>query len=159
MKIYVDGDQGAPTLVGTGTEDLVGAAWGLGKFSHLYQGCLLSANEDGVWGFYRYLIPDPVYFHTGIRVDLQQISGAWAQDIARHIAPKDYPELVATHQRFDPAKDGAGKTWLNFEAPQDVCATAYWYQTLPSPRLEPLEPYEQRIRDLAIPEAPKPGSN
>ncbi|HXP61706.1 MAG TPA: glycoside hydrolase family 172 protein [Dongiaceae bacterium] len=156
MKIYLDGDQGAPTLVGTGTEDLVGSAWGLGKFHHLYQGCLLTSKEDGVWGFYRYLVPDPVYFHAGIRVDLQQVSGARAQDILKRIEPKDYPELVATHRQFDPAGQRAIDSWLNFEAPQDVCATAYWYQTLPSPRWEPLEPYEDRMKDLAIMGTQKP---
>ncbi len=38
VKMYVDGDQALPTLVGTGTEDYVGSGWGLGQFSQLYQG-------------------------------------------------------------------------------------------------------------------------
>lgn len=154
VKIYVDGDT-TPTLVGTGTEDYVGSAWGLGKFSHLYQGALLSAKADGVWGFYRYHIPDPIYFQKDIRVDLQQISGLMSEDYPKHIKPADYPELVITHQKFDPAKDGAKGKWLNFESPQDVCATAYWYQTLPSAPLVPLEPYASRVKDLNLPPSAK----
>ena len=89
MKIYVDGDREYPTLVGTGTEDLVGSAWGLGLFNNLYQGCLLGQNRHGVWGMYRYHIPDPVYFHSDIRVTLQQMSGADGRtDYQKHKAGK-----------------------------------------------------------------------
>lgn len=149
MKIYLDGDREFPTLVGTGTEDLVGSAWGLGKFDHLYQGCLLTEQADGVWGFYRYHVPDPVYFHRDIRVDLQQIQGAMVNEIRENIGPENYPELINTHRTFDPSV--IENTWENYEAPQDVCSTAYWYQTLPSPRLEALEPYQSRMKDLALP--------
>ena len=75
LKVYLDDDREWPTLVGTGTEDLVGSAWGLGRFDHLYQGAPLTEEKDGVWGFYRYHVPDPVYFTKAIRVTLQQIAG------------------------------------------------------------------------------------
>ena len=148
MKIYLDGDTRYPTLVGTGTEDLVGSAWGLGKFNHLYQGCLLNEKEDGVWGFYRYHLVEPVYFHKDIRVDLQQISGLMTSEYEKQMKPEDYPELVDTHQRFNPQKDSTPDKWGNFESPQDVCATAYWYQTLPSSPFPPLESYVDRLKDL-----------
>ncbi len=150
MKIYLDGDTRFPTLVGTGTEDLVGSAWGLGKFNHRYQGCLLSEKEDGVWGFYRYHLPDPVYFHKQIRVDLQQISGLMTEEYSKQFQPENYPELVDTHERFDPQKDGTPNRWANFESPQDVCATAYWYQTLPSVPFPPLESYADRLKELGF---------
>ena len=150
LKIYLDGDTRFPTLVGTGTEDLLGSAWGLGKFNHLYQGCLLSEKEDGVWGFYRYHLPDPIYFNREIRVDLQQISGLMTADYVKQMKPENYPELVDTHERFDPKKDATSNQWANFESPQDVCATAYWYQTLPSLRLQPLESYADRMKDLGF---------
>ena len=150
LKIYLDGDARNPTLVGTGTEDLVGSAWGLGKFNHLYQGCLLTEKEDGVWGFYRYHLVDPVYFHKEIRVDLQQIAGLMTGDYVRQMKPENYPELVDTHQRFDPQRDGTPNKWANFESPQDVCAMAYWYQTLPSSPFPPLEAYADRLKDLQL---------
>jgi hypothetical protein len=148
LKIYLDGDTRYPTLVGTGTEDLVGSAWGLGKFLHLYQGCLLSEKEDGVWGFYRYHIPDPIYFHREIRVELQQIAGLGTPEYSKQFGPGNYPELTETHQPFDPARDAQPGKWANFEASQDVCATAYWYQTFPSPAFPPLESYPERMKDL-----------
>ncbi len=148
VKIYLDGDKEYPTLCGTGTEDYVGSGWGLGVFDHLYQGCLLNSQAHGVWAFYRYHVPDPVYFHHDIRVDLQQISGTMTENLIKHIKPENYPELTATHQVFDPEKNREG--WHNFEAPQDVCATAYWYQTLPSPEWGPLESFEKRIKDLGL---------
>jgi len=151
LKIYVDSDKEHPTLVGTGTEDLVGSAWGLGEFNHLYQGCLLSEKEDRVWGFYRYHIPDPVYFQKSVRVTLQQIAGAAGSHL-KTLRESDRPELVRTHRPFDPAKDGESG-WENFEAPQDVCATAYWYQTLPSPNFGPLEAYADRMKDLVLEQA------
>jgi hypothetical protein len=58
---------------------------------------------------------------------------------------------VRTHRPFDPATDAENEaSWENFETPQDVCATAYWYQTLPSPRWPPLEAYAERMKGLAV---------
>jgi len=150
LKVYLDDDRELPTLVGTGTEDLVGSAWGLGRFDHLYQGTPLTAEKNGVWGFYRYHVPDPVYFDRAIRVTLQQMAGGTVSEL-RKLPPGERPELVRSHRPFDP-DDHAGAagdgTWENFETPQDVCATAYWYQALPSPRWPALEPYADRVRDL-----------
>ena len=156
LKVYLDDDREGPTLVGTGTEDLVGSAWGLGRFDHLYQGAPLTEEKNGVWGFYRYHVPDPVYFTKAIRVTLQQIEGGTAAQL-RGLPEEQRPELVRTHQRFQPSGEPAKAdttTWENFETRQDVCATAYWYQTLPSPRWPVLEPYADRVKDLGLP--PKP---
>ena len=152
MKIYVDGDAKWPTLVGTGTEDLVGAAWGLGRFDHLYQGCMLSQKENGVWGFFRHHVPDPVYFHRSLRVTLQQMAGGTVAQLRNLPAPQR-PRLVSTHRVFNPAGyagEAAATTWENFEAPQDVCATAYWYQRNLGAELPGLMPYAERIRDLGF---------
>jgi hypothetical protein len=157
LKIYLDDDREWPTLVGTGTEDLVGSAWGLGRFDHLYQGAPLTEEKDGVWGFYRYHVPDPVYFAKAVRVALQQIAGGSVAQI-RALPRERWPELVRNHRRFEPpATTGPSdeSTWENFESPQDVCATAYWYQTLPSPRWPALETYADRVKDLGVP-PPKP---
>jgi hypothetical protein len=153
IKIYVDGDREWPTLVGTGSEDLVGSAWGLGRFDHLYQGAPLTDEKDGVWGFYRYHVPDPVYFQRELRVTLQQIAGATVADL-RQLPAEKRPELVRSHRSFDPtsySKPEDEGAWENFETPQDVCATAYWYQALPSPRWPALEPYPERVQDLGLP--------
>jgi hypothetical protein len=156
LKVYLDDDREWPTLVGTGTEDLVGSAWGLGRFDHLYQGAPLTEEKDGVWGFYRYHVPDPVFFTKAIRVTLQQIAGGSVAQL-RALPSERRPELVRHHQPFEPPaapSPGEDVTWENFESPQDVCATAYWYQTLPSPRWPALEPYAERVRDLGLPSKP-----
>ena len=136
----------------------MGSAWGLGRFDHLYQGAPLTEEKDGVWGFYRYHVPDPVYFAKAIRVTLQQIAGGSVAQL-RALPRERRPELVRSHRRFEPpaapspADEG---TWENFETPQDVCATAYWYQTLPSPRWPALEPYAERVKDLGLPPSRAP---
>ena len=38
VKIYLDGDGKLPTLAGTGAEDYIGTGFGLGAYSHQYQG-------------------------------------------------------------------------------------------------------------------------
>ena len=77
---------------------------------------------------------------------------AWIQvEEIGNIAPENFPELTETHQKFDPTAYTDRRKWLNFELPQDVCATAYWYQTLPSPDFGPLDGYEQRVQDLGLP--------
>jgi hypothetical protein len=156
LKVYLDDDRERPTLVGTGTEDLVGSAWGLGRFDHLYQGAPLTEEKDGVWGFYRYHVPDPVFFTKAIRVTLQQIAGGNVAQL-RALPAERRPELVRNHQRFEPPaapSPADDVTWENFESPQDVCATAYWYQTLPSPHWPALEPYAERVKDLGLPPQP-----
>jgi len=67
-------------------------------------------------------------------------------DSARDIAGADGdPDLRGEWKMVALEMDGG---WENFESPQDVCATAYWYQTLPSPVLPPLQPYVERMKDL-----------
>jgi hypothetical protein len=157
LKVYLDDDREWPTLVGTGTEDLVGSAWGLGRFDHLYQGAPLIEEKDGVWGLYRYHVPDPVYFAKAVRVTLQQIAGGSVAQL-RSLPRELWPELVRDHRRFEAettASPTDDTTWENFESPQDVCATAYWYQALPSPRWPVLEPYAERVKDLGLPPPPE----
>ena len=38
VKVYRDGDDAYPTICGTGLEDYVGSAWGMGQYSALYGG-------------------------------------------------------------------------------------------------------------------------
>src|SRR3712207_5588913 len=73
IKIYLDGDRELPTLVGTGTEDYTGTAWGQGQYANLYQGSPVADERAMRWCFYRYHVPDPVYFQRDVRVTMQQI--------------------------------------------------------------------------------------
>lgn len=84
---------------------------------------------------------------------LQQIAGGSVAQL-RALPAAARPELVRTHRRFEPPASPSAAdegTWENFETPQDVCATAYWYQALPSPRWPALETYAERVKDLGLP--------
>jgi hypothetical protein len=73
VKIFLDGDAELPTMAGTGTEDYVGTAWGQGQYAHLYQGSPIADEGRMQWAFYRYHVPDPVWFRKDVRVTVQQI--------------------------------------------------------------------------------------
>jgi D-arabinan exo alpha-(1,3)/(1,5)-arabinofuranosidase (non-reducing end) len=80
VKIYLDGDTALPTLAGTGAEDYIGTGYGLGTYSHLYQGAPLADHEHQRYAFYRYHVNDPVYFRREARVTIQQIGFVWSND-------------------------------------------------------------------------------
>jgi hypothetical protein len=152
VKVYLDGDEAYPTLCGTGTEDYVGSGYGQGLFDHMYQGNTFIAEAKNAYGFYRFHVPDPVYFHEDIRVTIQVMGGpSYGQMLAS--MDKD-PEM-----RFMKAGDGTEfytreelekepKRAEVMERIDDHCATAYWYMDRPENGLPALAPFEERIADL-----------
>lgn len=84
FKVYRDGDTTHPTICGTGLEDYVGSAWGMGKHSAPYAGVpvlvepertasgTMSVLPDYV-GFYRWHVVDPIVFSRELKVTIQQI--------------------------------------------------------------------------------------
>ncbi len=83
VKMYLDGDAALPTVCGTGLEDYVGTAWGMGAHHAPYGGAPLDLRRSGdagglvglpaFVGFYRWHVPDPVVFARAARVTIQQI--------------------------------------------------------------------------------------
>jgi hypothetical protein len=100
IKVYLDGDREHPTLMGTGSEDYMGAAWGMPSFGYPYQGCLIKDEERGQFSFYRYHVPDPIWFSRDIRVTMQQI-GCSRIPVLRELDKKGIP--VKLHSLFSPA--------------------------------------------------------
>ena len=82
VKVYLDGDQKLPTLSETGTEDYIGTGWGQGQYALLYQGSHFADNERLRYCFYRYHLPDPIYFRRDVRVTIQQIGYRGSNEIA-----------------------------------------------------------------------------
>src|ERR1700709_1623534 len=82
-----EGDKKYPAIVGTGSEDYLGSAWGLGTFTNLYQGCTVASDSTRQFNFYRWHIPDPVYFNKDIQVSFQQIGG-WGKDELKKLIKK-----------------------------------------------------------------------
>lgn len=73
IKVFLDGDKEFATMVGTGSEDYVGLAWGIQQTPFLYNGCSLNQNE--FVSMYRWHLPDPVAWQHEARITIQQI--AW----------------------------------------------------------------------------------
>lgn len=139
VKVYLDGDTRFPTIVGTGAEDYIGSAWGLGVFTNLYQGCTIANDSTRQFAFYRWHIPDAIYFKENIKVTLQQIGG-WGRDEVKALFQKganlkpisvddpkgfirlldmDNPPLI-TDEKFPGG-------WVNFYRIDDYASVGYFY--------------------------------
>lgn len=168
VKIALDGDRSdAPTLVGTGAEDYIGTAWGQGAYINRYQGAPIATWEgEGRWTFYRFHIPDPVWFHRDIEVSLQQIGGA-RKAIVQGLQAKGAPMIPVT---IDPGSRNNFQKLLetgkplsdptlpdghtNYYRSDDVAAVAYFYLDRPGGVLPPIQSAAERMADLRKP-APK----
>lgn len=144
VKIYLNGDRVYPTLVGSGTEDYIGTAWGQGKFFTSSTGCLIADSKNLQWSFYRYHLSDPVYFKTDCRVTIQQIGGNSKEyviglqkqkvnliPVTIHNAPvmiHIYKKDTAVNLE-DPKYPEA---WTNFYRSDDMESTAYFYLNSPT---------------------------
>ncbi|MDQ7948831.1 MAG: DUF2961 domain-containing protein [Pedobacter sp.] len=160
VKMFIDGDEKFPTINGTGTEDYVGAAWGLGTFNHQYQGCLIADQQSGCYAFYRYHVPDEIYFGQRIKVTLQELGGT-SLEMARELYQKGvnmkpviansktgYLKLnqmekapVITDEQFRPGG-------VLFYRVDDYSATSYFYLDKPTHDLPILQPLSVRTAHL-----------
>ena len=163
VKMYLDGDGQYPSLAGTGTEDYIGTGWGQGQFINMYTGCTVADEKNLQWTFYRFHVPDPVYFKQQCRVMLQQIGGemktvvAGFQKAGVPLIPVsiDDGKLHSLYQKDrvvsldqpDLPKDG----WVNYYRSDDVSAVAYFYLDKPSSNVPPLQPVALRTANLRTP--------
>ena len=160
VKMYLDGDGKYPTLVGTGTEDYVGTAFGQGVYNHQYQGSLIIDKKTGEFAFYRYHIPDPIYFYNDIQVAIQQIGGGPKEQVAELVANHAPLKIISVDSDGDfkkildmenPPKineDNFPDGWTNFYRQDDVSATAYFYLNSPSSNLPKIQPLKERTDNL-----------
>jgi hypothetical protein len=138
VKVYRDGDTDLPTICGTGLEDYVGTAWGMGPHHAPYSGAPLVVAPGGgegmsmgrkpeLVGCYRWHVVDPIMFATDLRVTVQQIGFA--------LFTEGQDDAFAAYRESNPA---AGAGWVERPAPgvlaygiaervDDVCATAFVY--------------------------------
>jgi Protein of unknown function (DUF2961) len=143
VKIYLDGDRELPTMSGTGAEDYIGTAWGQGQFAHDFQGSPVADEKNMRWCFYRYHIPDPIYFYKDIRVTIQQIG---------YLAPHSREAIVKAGRRLYRA--GPGRVEMDtsqdgkFEREDDWSSCSYFYLDNPENDLPPLDPVTKRIEGL-----------
>ena len=161
VKLYVDGDTTMPSLVGTGTEDYVGSAWTLGAYAHQYQGCPIADTVRHQWAFYRYHVPDAVYFTRACRVTIQQIGMARTEQVqarARAGARLRPVAVLSKGQQVNLLEMPTPPALLDAAFPRgrtlfyrldDWSATAYFYLDKPANQLPALAPVQQRIRGMA----------
>jgi hypothetical protein len=133
VKVYRDGDREHPTICGTGLEDYVGSAWGMGRHAALYAGSPLDVRDPNgapnpdFLSFYRWHLPDPIVFARELRVTIQQIGYALFSSGERD-----------EFERYQETNPAAGTGWERnprdgilargiAERVDDYCATAYVY--------------------------------
>jgi hypothetical protein len=169
VKIYLDGDRDLASLVGTGAEDYIGTAWGQGAYVNRFQGAPIATWENGGrWTFYRWHVPDPIFFAQDVEVSLQQIGGARKNvvlDLQRGGAPlipvtidpgsrNNFQQLLTSGKPLSDPSLPDGHT--NFYRSDDVAAVAYFYLDRPENGLPAIAPAAERIADLRPPPPPPP---
>ena len=175
VKIFLDGDKQYPSLVGTGTEDYIGTGWGQGVYFNRYQGSLISDTKNDLYAFYRYHLPDPVYFHKDCKVTIQQIGNTSVDRIKDMVKnkkkviptwtllagdssdifnlqgkePIQYLSLDRPNYAItDEANFPKNSFSSSFYRSDDVSATAYFYLDKPSSNLPSLGGKELRILNM-----------
>ena len=143
VKIYLDGDTDHPTLCGTGTEDYIGTGWGLGQYANAYQGCHVADEAKLQYCFYRFHVPDPVYFHNDIRITMQQI-GCWDPNSIAQMHGSGL-QLVRGENPVDMIAAVKAKGHGAYERADDWSSCVYFYLDQPANELPPLAPLSQRV--------------
>jgi hypothetical protein len=133
LKVYRDGDGELPTICGTGLEDYVGTAWGMGPHHAIYAGAPLevrrpeSGPQPDFVGFYRWHVPDPIVFEREVRVTIQQIGYALFREgeEAEFEAYKETHPAAGRGWAADPARGIIGQGIV--ERVDDYSAAAFVY--------------------------------
>jgi len=160
VKMYLDGDSRYPTINGTGAEDYIGSAWGLGKFINQYQGCTIANDSTGQFNFYRWHIPDAVYFNKDIKVTIQQIGG-WMKDDMKKLqqrganfkavtidGPGRFVRLMDMDNPPQVSDANFPDGWVNFYRIDDYSSVSYFYLDKPSSLLPSLPLLDIRIKGV-----------
>jgi hypothetical protein len=143
VKMYIDGDRQHPTINGTGSEDYIGDGWMEGVFSSQYQGCLIADGANHQYAFYRFHVPDAIYFYHDFRAGIQQLGGWFAKDVkamkASDVAmtlvslsgDKGFTGLIDSKNPADDLAKAGDRDWLCFYRSDDYAVTAYYYLDKP----------------------------
>lgn len=140
IKMFFDGES-TPTICGTGAEDYIGFAWGLGELCTQQSGCPLCDNENGFYSIYRWHTLDPIYFNESIKVTIMQM-GYGDEAPAKKALGKDFV-------RYPAAGSAPDASACYYDRSDDCCAVSYWYQTLPTAPFPALPDDEYLTRDTA----------
>lgn len=134
VKMYVDGDTEYPSLSGTGTEDYIGTGYGLGEYTHRYQGCTLADHKGMRFAFYRYHVPDPVIFYSDLKVTIQQIGFTSDKKVMTQLSGLGKP-IISTGEKPEPIDFSVPHDYIMFERSDDYSSCAFFYLSEPGNRL------------------------
>ena len=144
-----------PTICGTGVEDYIGTAWGQDYYYDLYCGCPVYDKTNMELCFYRFHVPDPIYFNSNFRATIQQIGGVDRDDYFHH-AQLLYKNQMADNQVI--SVDGEDVDFTNipmldgrpllFEREDDWSCCTYFYLDKPESALPGLMDASERTKDL-----------
>ena len=129
VKMYLDGDSDYPTLCGTGTEDYIGTGWGQDEYSNRFQGCTIADEGKFEYAFYRFHIPDPVYFYQDIRVTIQQIG--FGKDEGIEMLSKMKHPIYKAGEKMEQVDFSEEHSYLFFERTDNLASCAYFYLDKP----------------------------
>lgn len=144
VKFYLDGDREWPTLAGTGTEDYAGTGWAQSQYSNLFQGTLVADSSKMRYAFYRYHVPDPIYFRNDIRVTIQQIGHTLETSAEDPLYNTGVPVFKAGVGLVERERGSFGL----FERQDDWSSCAYFYLDKPEDNLPPIQTAELRMKGL-----------
>jgi hypothetical protein len=155
VKMYIDNDKELPTINGTGTEDYIGTAWGMGQFTGLYQGCTVANDSSKQYAFYRFHVNDVIGFNKNFRASIQQIGGGMlnvVRDLLKSnvkLEPVSVAGLNSFRSLLDEPKNIFDKDfpfgWVNFYRIDDYSATSYFYLDAPVTSLRELPEVSERV--------------
>lgn len=157
VKMFIDGDSAYPTINGTGTEDYIGTGWGEGTFAHQFEGCTVADDKKGLFEFYRFHIPDAIFFYKDFKATLQEIGGG-PTELVRTLLKKGvklkpvsvstdtaFIRLLALHPSPQVQDQNFPNGWVNFYRVDDYSATSYFYFDKPDHDLPPLPVVAVRV--------------
>ncbi|WP_216216019.1 glycoside hydrolase family 172 protein [Amycolatopsis aidingensis] len=141
VKVYRDGDTELPTICGTGLEDYVGTAWGMGPHHALYGGAPLEVREPGSGlgtlpefvGCYRWHVLDPIVFAEELRVTIQQIGADHFLEGEQDRLDRAIAEGRVAGNGIQRRHEGPVIASGLFERIDDYCATAFVVCERPQP--------------------------
>ncbi|NJO87544.1 MAG: DUF2961 domain-containing protein [Chloroflexia bacterium] len=134
VKMFIDGDTDYPTLCGTGTEDYIGTGFGLGKYTNRYQGCTVADSKEYRYAFYRYHIPDPVWFNSDIRITIQQIGHTTSKNLMIELGKLGKP-VYKTAEKPEEIDLNLDHKAIMFERSDDFSSCAFFYLTKASVKI------------------------
>ena len=142
VKMFMDGDDALPTIVGTGAEDYVGLSYGIQQTPFQYHGANYVGEDltgQEFVSMYRWHLPDPIYWKKDFRATIQQIGCCKEKAASIEELLSDWwgSYMRALYERQD-----------------DWSAATFWYEPIPSAQLPPMPGILERTANL--PQVPDP---